>query len=140
MLDLATMDTKSMAEEGALMEVTDPRTGDPLKDSDGNKVTITLAGMDSKRYQDGQYKIQNKRINQSIRKGRMQATIDAEDLAKENLELLVDCTLSWSGFTWRGEVLPCTAENARMLYTQLGWLREQADSFIADRQNFFRRS
>jgi hypothetical protein len=136
MTDLSLFSTKERSEEGAVLTVLDPTSGEPLSDDNGKSVTITLSGVDGAKYRECQNKIQNRRLK-SIGRGKTKLELDAAELEKEGLELLASCTLGWSGIVWKGSELPFTVENAKMLYGELGWLREQVDSFIGERQNFF---
>ncbi len=135
-MDLSTLSTKQKSEEGVVMTVEDPRTGEPLLDDQGEGVTITVAGSDSKAYRTYSRKIQNKRLK-NLKPGQRSLNIDSEEMEEEALELMCKCTLGWSGIAWQGEALECTPQNAKMLFTELGWLREQVDIFITDRANFF---
>lgn len=136
-MDLSSLSTKQLSEEGAVLTVLDPRTDEPLVNSDGSSVTLTLSGMDGARYREHQRKIQNRRLKNLGRGGKAKLDLDAEELEKESLELLAACTLGWEGIEWKGAPLPFTQANAEMLYTELSWLRVQVDQFIGDRQNFF---
>jgi len=135
-MDLSTLSTKQKSEDGVVMEVEDPRDGDPLLDEDGNPVTITVAGSDSKAYRTYSRKAQNKRLK-NLKPGQRKIDLDAAEMEEEQLNLLVECTLDWDGIAWEGKPLECTKPNAKMLYTELGWLRDQVDAYMADRTNFF---
>ena len=58
----------------------------------------------------------------------------------ENIELLVACTLNWAGIRAKGQPLPFSVDNARVIYAKLPWLREQVKAFIEDRANFLKAS
>jgi hypothetical protein len=131
-MDLSTFSTEKLSEEGAVLYVVDPRTEEPFADG----TSITLSGVDGAKYRDFQHRIQNRRYK-SIGRGKTKIDLDAAELEQEGLELLAACTLSWTGIDWDGAPLPCTPDNAKMLYTKSGWLREQVDAFIGNRQNFF---
>ena len=135
-MDLSTLSTKQKSEEGVVMEVEDPRTGDPLLDDDSNAITITVAGSDSKAYRTYSRKIQNRRLK-NLKPGQRKIDLDSESMEVEQLELMSKCTLAWSGVAWNGALLECNYANALMLFTELGWLRDQVDIFITDRANFF---
>lgn len=138
-MDLSSLSTKQLSEEGAVMTVTDPRTGDPLIDTDGTSVTITLSGVDGQKYRDFQRKLQNRRLKQIGRGPKPKLEFDAGEMEKEGLELLANCTMGWSGIEWKGQVLPFSVENAILIYSELPWLKDQVDVFIGDRQNFFQK-
>lgn len=134
-MDLAELDTVSLAEAGAVMQVRHPVTDAPLATADGHALTLTLAGRDSERYRRLERAATNRRLK-SARRG----TVTAEEIEAEALDMLVGCTLAWSGIVIDGQALDCTPENVRRAYTRLPWLREQADAFVADRGNFSKAS
>jgi len=72
--------------------------------------------------------------------GRRGVSITADELDNDSLDLLAACTLGWSGFVVDGSELECNTENARRLYRQFPWLREQAQQYIDDRANFLKTS
>jgi hypothetical protein len=137
-MDLESFATRSKAEEGAPMEVRNPVTQEPLLQDDGQPVTITLAGSDSDRFQRVQRHNLNRRLKNSGRRGNV--TLTAEELDAEKIETLVACTISWSGIQRRGAPIDCTPDNARSVYKDFPWVREQADEFVNDRVNFLKAS
>ena len=127
-LDLAAFDTVDKANSGQEMEVLHPATGESIGSY------IILAGADSEVYRAAQRKIANKRLSNPSFRGQFKLTV--EQLEVETLELLARCTLSWREVVYKGEQMPCTPENAKMLYKALPWLRDQVNGFIEDRSNF----
>lgn len=125
MQDFAKLKTGDKAEKGSAMEVLHPVTLQPM----GAK--IFLAGFDSQRYRTAQNKMLNARM--ALKGGRR---ITAEEVDAQHINLLAAVTISWEGLEWNGEKLECTPENAKMLYSELPWLRDQASEFITDRANF----
>lgn len=136
MLDLANLDTTKLSEDGATLEVRHPSTGAILSNGDGRAVTIVLAGMDSNRARKSERQATNRRLKASGRGRGLGLTGD--DLDNDALDLLAACTLAWSGFDLEGQPLECNPDNARKLYRQFPWLREQAQQFVEDRSNFLR--
>lgn len=137
MFDLSQLDTKSSAEEGSVMEVRHPTTQATLTDDSGAPITIRLAGSDSDRAQ----RMQRANLNRRLKTGgRRSAMVTAEELDVERLELLVACTLEWSGVALQGQEIECNAINARRVYSEVPWLREQAEDFVNDRANFLKAS
>jgi hypothetical protein len=136
-LDLSTLDTAKAAEQGSTLEVKHPTTGRVLADGDGRAVTLTLAGADSQRARKAERFALNRRLRQGSRRG---VGVTADELDDDALDLLSACTLAWSGFAVDGAELECNPENARRLYRQFPWLREQAQAFVDDRSNFLRAS
>lgn len=123
--DLASLDTVALCEQGAELELVHPGTGAPLG------VFVTVAGLDSRTWRravDAQ--------NEKRRSRRGPAT--QEEALAGTVDILARCTLAWRGVAFEGEELPCTVENARMIYTRLPWLREQVDLFASNRAFFLR--
>lgn len=125
--DFASRDCVQRAEQGAELEVIDPITG---KSTD---VFIVLAGADSPQYRNTSLMFTRRRIRNGAR-----SEFDPEKLEKENIEVLAACTLSWKGVVLEGKELPCTRENAVMLYTRFPWVKEQVERFVIDRTSYFR--
>jgi hypothetical protein len=123
-MDFSQLDTASAAERGAIMYVEHPTTGERTG------AWIRLAGVDSKRFRD---LVKNRAREQMARKAR---TEDVDRIERSGLETLAHCTLEWHGITEGGKDLECNEENAAYLYGKYLWLREQVDSFMADRANF----
>ena len=129
-MDLTKLTTSEKAEIGSKMEVVHPATGVPTG------VTITIAGVDSKTYQEAQHRIANKRMRRMNSRGSMKFALTSEEVELESIELLARCTLGWEEVDWEGDPLKFSLENAKMLYTELLWLREQVVAFMEDRANF----
>lgn len=129
-MDLTTLSTVEKAEAGFKMEIVNPATGVPVG------ATITLVGIDSKIYQDAQHKISNKRMKRMNSRGGVKFALTSEEVEFESIELLARCTLGWENVDWEGSPLPFNFENAKMIYTELLWLREQCVVAMEDRANF----
>lgn len=135
-MDLATLDMAN-AESGAVMTVRHPVSDAVLEGTDGQAITITLAGSDSERFRKVQRASTNRRLKtQSSRRGQ----VTSEELEADSLETLAACTISWRGLVVDGEALECNAANARKAYKRLPWLKEQVDAFVGDRANFLKAS
>jgi hypothetical protein len=134
--DLSDLSTASLSDSGAAMELCHPATNQVLKGDDDKPITITLAGIDSDIYR----KAQRKQLNKRLQAGRGKAPkLTAEELEEEALDVLAQCTLAWSGnFSVRGQKLECNRANARTLYSEMPWIREQADAFMGERANYIR--
>lgn len=124
--------------DSAVLTVTHPVTGLPLKMKDDVLVTLSLAGMDSDRYRAADRENTNNRLKLRASGARVKMT--AEELEAEALEIIVACTVGWTGVFDDGEEVPFSAANVRTLYTKVPWLRQQADVFIHDRANFLNAS
>ena len=129
-MDLSKLNSVEACDNGAVYEVVHPTTGEPI----GAK--ITLAGVDSQVYRKAQRALSNKRLKSTFNKGIVSKTPTMEEFEFETIDILAKCTLSWENVIWEGKELSCNYENAKMLYTNLIWLRDQVDAFINDRANF----
>ena len=132
-MDLSSLDTRKTADDGAEMQLRHPGTDAVLTQDDGKAITITLAGSDSDRYQRAQRAQANRRLNAGVRR-----KLTIEELESDTVELLVACTIKWDGIKVGGKVLDCTTDNARKLYRDYQWIREQANAFIGERANFLK--
>jgi hypothetical protein len=134
-MDLTKFDTKAAAQAGADLHLNNPATGALLYDDEsGEAVAIQLLGSDSREYQAAGHRAATKRLDQAGRSGRIKLT--ADELDEERLACLLDVTTGWSYITVGGEHLECTRVNARRVYTDFPWIREQAENFVNDRGNF----
>lgn len=126
-LDLGTL--KDEFVDSAQLVILHPHTGAETS------IVLTLASPDSAKYRKLNMALRNKSL-QYATKSRGMAS--AERMDEDALTLLVGATVSWSGVMENGEMLECTPENVRRLYTDLPFVREQVDMFLGDRKNFFK--
>lgn len=131
--DLSQFDTVSGANEGANLELRGP-DGKRLLTDNGKPWTITVCGADSDRYRKAQRRLTNRRLAQS--QGKRNAKLSAEELEEDAIWMLAECTTGWFGLVLDGQPLDCTVDNAAMVYTRFPWIKEQVDTFIAERENF----
>lgn len=120
------------ADDGATLQIVHPESEEVI---DG--MTITLLGQDSKVYRKIQLAKQQAALNR-IAKGKKAIDLDAEKLAEDSIDDLVQLTTGWTGFVLDGNPLECTPENIRTVYGEWAWIKEQVQEFVADRSNFFR--
>lgn len=126
------------AAETAEIELQHPKTNVPLG------IFITLYGKDSPKFKEVQRKQLNRRLELSQKSRNNKMTMTAEELEKEQFDLLVACTKSWrTGDRQQvefgeNEWLDCTPDNARKIYEATGWLKEQVDQEIGDRSSFLK--
>ena len=120
----------------ARMTILHPKTGVPLLDSDDAAAWIELYGLDSERAQQHNRTVTNRRLTG----GRSRANIDSDQIEAEQVDLLAALTAGWHLVGLDGAPLAVehSAANARELYAERGmrWLREQVESFVANRANF----
>lgn len=136
--DFGDLDTKTSAEAGTVVHLEHPGTGDPLYDEKQNAITITVLGSDSDKVRGVARKQADKRFEQA-RKSRGLA-IDSASIESDAIARMVAATVAWSGVKLDGEVLECTEQNARKLYSdpRFPWIAEQVEKAIEDRQRFFK--
>jgi hypothetical protein len=133
-MDLKTYDTTELANAGADLELMLPNGKAVIDEKTNQPVTITLLGVDSKKYQDLTHTVANRRI---VRRSKSRkALTTSEEVDSDQLQLLVEMTIGWSGIVVGGNALEFSKPNARMLYTEYPWIREQAEDFIQDRANY----
>jgi len=129
-MDLNALSTTEKAGSGFKMEIVNPATGVPTDAS------ITIVGIDSKVYQEAQHRIANKRMKRMNNRGSLKFNLTSEEVEIESIELLARCTLGWDNIDWEGSPLKFSLENAKMIYSELLWLREQCVAAMEDRSNF----
>ena len=117
--------------EGEFLHLLNPGNGEPLVDDTGAAIGLRLLGKDSEIYRAAQRSVTNRRLNL---KGN--ASITAERIETEANEILAKCTVAWTGIVFKGETLECNVANAKDIYKEVPWLKEQVDEFIAERANF----
>lgn len=122
-MDFGKFDLAAQSEAGYVYHVADP-LGMPMF-QDGEPVTITVCGSDSATYKNRQRELARENTGKDV---------DRDAVA---MDMLVACTMDWSGILWDGEDLEFTPENARRLYAKHEWLRENVSGAILDRANFF---
>lgn len=130
-MDLKSTDTAAQSEKGAVMVVRHPATGEELRHDDGHPMTITVAGMASRRYRRKSQEITNRRLGSN----RMRGT--AQQLENDSVELITACTISWD-IQLGGQVPPSEEAEYRKVYANPGlrWLRDQVDNYIGEPGNF----
>ena len=122
-MDLTNFNLAEKSEEGAELTLVSP-AGEELD------AKIVLVGKDSPKYRNAFKKIIERK---SVKK---QKKIDLDLADRETVELVTACTISWQNIEEDGVVIEFNAENAKRIYTEHAWVREQADEFIGDRANF----
>jgi hypothetical protein len=136
MFDISKLDTLSLAEEGVTMPVVHPRTREPVKDSEGKHVTVTLLGKNSDTARATFRRISDRATERAMRGMKP----SSEDRERDDAEFLTACTKAWGFSQMDGEAFPCTPSNALRLWSdpRFRWLRDQAMSFVMDEGNFLR--
>ncbi|RKH05073.1 hypothetical protein [Corallococcus carmarthensis] len=113
------------------VDILHPVTGQPTG------MQVEVAGMDSPRYRDATRSLIDRATASAPRAGRRARQEVPRDMEADALELLVSCTVSWTGVMEHGAAVPLTPDNARRLFTAHPWLRRQVDEAVGDRASFF---
>lgn len=122
--DLAAFDLKARAEAGAPLTLRHPKTGELLS------AVIWLQGEDAETYR----KTLRAQIDRQITERKLELT--AADLEERLIERLTAITLRWENISLDGAPHTFSPENARRLFTEQLWIREQVVAFVEDRANF----
>jgi hypothetical protein len=133
--DLEALTTVSLSEQGAFLHLTHPGTGLKLNNGDGQPMGLLLRGKDSTVVAAKEREISQRRIDGALAVGR-RPRIDANSLNVDAIELLVAATKEVRNLVLRGQPVANTPQAFTQLYTDFPWIREQVDTFIADRANF----
>jgi hypothetical protein len=141
-MNLASLNTASMADQGVVMVVKHPVEMTPLVADDGQQVTLTLLGQDSDAFIKSGYKQAEAAQEVLMEKGKLSPPA----MRDHNMgATLAACTVGWHGVpagwvTGKNDDMPIdfSTANAEKLYNNRGmrWLREQVEKFIAERANF----
>lgn len=98
-------------------------------------IKITVLSRDSDTYRDLQKAQANVRFKQ-FGKRTTSASLTAEELEEESIQLLVACTVGWKNMFYDGKSVEFNQDNVRMIYERVTTIREQVDEAIHDRSNF----
>lgn len=130
-MDLAQFDLKEAADRGISVDILHPVTGEVLE-QDGKKITIKVLGKDSGKWQQVTKRQQARNANK-YRNGR----VPDSETEKNLIEIIAECTVSWTNIEFNDSQLKCTKDNAAMLYEKRSWIAEQVLGAAADRGNYF---
>lgn len=132
--DLSSHDTKTRADEGVTMTLINPRTRQPELNDDKTPVTFTFHGQQSDVFQERMAQIQSIRATRQLR---LEVTT-AQDIEREDISLIMCCTMDWTPFSLDGAIFPCTPANVDKLWNDKRFitLRRTALAFIMNDANF----
>lgn len=132
-LDLGSIDVVKAANEGVEVQLYHPGTNADLG------VVIKVLGRDSTEFRRLSAEQNRRRMAKMTKGGTFKmGVINPEELENDLINLLAACTISWTGVRVDGAELPCSRENAAMLYTRFPWIREQVDATVGDRSVFLK--
>ena len=112
---------------GEWVTIKHPTTG---ADTD---IQILAAGTDSAVYKKAFSEVVSGRVLYLQDEG---AELTYERKAKEDIGIVVACTLEWKNVEENGKALKCETANVEKVYKEYGWIYEQVDKFITIRKNF----
>ncbi|MAH46948.1 hypothetical protein CMI37_14045 [Candidatus Pacearchaeota archaeon] len=130
-MDLAQFDLQEAAGQGITVTLVHPITQETLVDDDGKKVTIKVLGKDSAKWSATAKKYDAKNANKYRNK-----KVPTAALENSLMNILAECTISWTNVIYDEKVLKCDSKNALMLYQNRGWVAEQVIEAAAERANY----
>lgn len=137
-LNLATLNTRSAANEGAWLHLDHPQTGEPLyADEERSKpCRIRLLGADSDQFKRLANKLSSERMSKAMsRRGKL--TVQMDRVEEDKLDVLCECTVLCENLAWGdAPVLAEDKQALRRMYQDAGWIADQVDDFMNERANF----
>lgn len=125
-------DLEVAAGKGIDVVLVHPTTGEILVDGEQKSLVITVLGRDSSEWQKA-----SKQVGIKLA-ARYKKKVPQEAVEASLREVLSHCTTKWSdNIEWEDEQLPCTQENALMLYEKRSWIAEQILERAVDRSSYF---
>ncbi len=106
---------------------------EPLLDTDGNPLSVTIYGPGSKVYAKAQAARTQRLMDRMAKRGKVK--LSAEEQQRENAEFLAACTVSFNGWTYQGKADREAIEAAYNDPT-IGFIAEQVNKAIGDWANF----
>jgi hypothetical protein len=116
--------------------ILNPKTRQPIRDTEGKEAFITLVSPDHPDVQ----KVQKAAINKRLKARGRAPNLTADELEAERAETLVAATKGWYLVNFDGSPInvPFNESVAREVYTkpEFSWLREQVSEAFDDRATF----
>jgi hypothetical protein len=113
-----------------------PSTFEPLVNSDGSEMTITLWAPHSKEYKSVMHDQTNIRLQKMQAKGGRKATvITAEEIEVDTLRMLAKTTKEWN-ITFDKVQPELTVDAARELYREVFWIKAQIEEALEESDVF----
>lgn len=138
--DLAEVDTKSLSNGGVFMPVRRLNSDEPLVAKNGKQVRIRLRGPDSDVYREFTRKQVQKRLARTNDPKKLNE-LDFDEIESDALEMLTAVTVGWENvLDPDGKEIPFSPDAARALYAAYPVVREQVDTFVANRAHFLKAS
>ncbi len=129
-MDLSKLNVVELANEGAVLELLHPSTGEVLTDEkkESKVFFLRLLGSDSDTYRNAikrRFESNNKNKNKKL---------DLDAAQRKAAELLAKCTIDCYMLE-DGKAIECNLSEMTRVYLKYPWIREQAEEFMADRSN-----
>lgn len=133
-MDLNKLDVVKFANEGSVLELLHPVTGEVLTDDSKKPKAfyLRLLGSDSDAYRNAL----NRRFEQT-QNSKKKAKIDLDVAKRKGAELLARCTTECFMIE-DGKVIEYSKNEMIRLYLKYPWMREQAEDFMSDRGNLIK--
>ncbi|WP_339715695.1 hypothetical protein [uncultured Sneathiella sp.] len=122
--DIAAFDLQARSEAGAPLTLRHPKTGEKLP------AVIWLQGEDAENYR----KCLRAQIDRQISERKLE--LSAAELEERLIERLVAITQRFENIELNGVQYDGSPENAKKLYCEQLWIRDQVVAFVEDRANF----
>jgi len=129
-MDLSKLNVVELANEGAVLELLHPSTGEVLTDEkkESKVFFLRLLGSDSDTYRNAikrRFESNNKNKNKKL---------DLDAAQRKAAELLAKCTVDCYMLE-DDKPVECNLSEMTRVYLKYPWIREQAEEFMADRSN-----
>lgn len=129
------MDLKDLTPKSDSVEVIlfHPSNHEILQNEDGTAMTVVLHAQHSKEYKKVLYEMTDARLNNTSAKDLTK--FKAAEIEESSMSLLTKITKSWD-ITFDGEKPELTEENARKVYTEVFWIKEQLEGSLGAALDF----
>lgn len=115
--------------------LTNPSTGADVM-SDGKPVRFRIHGPDSDVMVAHEREVQQRRLTQAGRTGRVTLTADEIDAEATDRAVKAIAGWEWEGLTIDGQPAPFSPETARKVVGSVRWIRDWISEKLGDRGNF----
>ena len=135
MIDLTSLNTTKACNDGADVEIRHPVTNVPLG------MTIRVLGRDSDTFKEYTRDLLNTRLRReamATKRGKDADLRTVEVIEKENVDLLVVCTLGWKNVSYNGQELAFDETNVRKVYKEFPWIYDQVNEAIGTLELFLK--
>lgn len=109
-----------------------------LPNGDPSDIVIRIVGKDSDQYKKFTRSSMNKRMQQQLKRGAKR--LDAEDLERDEISLLATCTTGWDNIVLDKEPYEFSEQNAKKLYSEWGWIKDQVKEAMESYDDFLSKS